>query len=178
MRIKNDFCIILAFDTYYYQDKANTVCLSFENRTESDKYTIFTEITNNASDYIPGEFYKREMPCILSLLQKFDLQNVETIIVDGFVFLDDNGSLGLGGHLYKALNEKVPVIGVAKSNFATINRNKRELYRGESKRPLYITSIGIDLDIATKKIRNMNGKYRIPTLLKELDKLTKVENGE
>ena len=165
--------MILAFDTYYYQDKAKTVCLSFEDWTKSDKFTTFEELTDSVSDYVPGEFYKREMPCILSLLQKFDMQDVEAIIIDGFVFLDDNGKLGLGGHLYKTLHEKVPVIGVAKSNFATINRNKRELYRGESKRPLYITSIGIDPDIATEKIRSMEGKYRIPTLLKELDKLTK-----
>jgi endonuclease V-like protein UPF0215 family len=40
-------------------------------------------------------------------------------------------------------------------------------------RPLYITSIGIDLDYATELIKNMKGNNRIPTLLKTLDTLTK-----
>ena len=36
--------MILAVDTYYHQDKdkANTVCLSFENWTESDRFRIST----------------------------------------------------------------------------------------------------------------------------------------
>lgn len=165
--------MIVAFDTYYFENKAKTVCLAFENWNDSDKFKVFTEILENINEYIPGEFYKREMPCILSLLQKIDNSNIDAIIVDGFVFLDDNDKLGLGGHLYEALNYNIPVIGVAKSNFATINQHKKELYRGQSKNPLHITSIGMDLDIATENIRRMSGQYRMPTLLKELDKLTK-----
>lgn len=165
--------MILAFDTYYFENKAKTVCMAFENWNNSDEFKIFAEILENVNEYIPGEFYKREMPCILSLLQKIDYPNIDAIIVDGFVFLDDNSKLGLGGHLYEALDCKIPVIGVAKSNFATINKNKKELCRGESKNPLYITSIGMDLDTAAENIRCMSGQYRMPTLLKELDKLTK-----
>lgn len=167
--------MILAFDTYYFENKAKTVCLVFDNWNESDKFSTFTEILEDINEYIPGEFYKREMPCILSLFQNIHIPNIEAIIVDGFVFLDDHNKLGLGGHLYEALDCKIPVIGVAKTNFATITRNKMALCRGESKNPLYITSIGIDPEIATEKIRNMSGKYRIPTLLKELDRLTKTK---
>lgn len=167
--------MILAFDTYYFENKAKTVCLVFENWSDLKELDIFSETLENMKEYIPGEFYKREMPCILSLLQKIDYQSIEAIIIDGFVFLDDNGKLGLGGHLYEALNHKIPIIGVAKSNFATINRDKKELCRGQSNNPLYITSIGMDLDDATEKIRSMSGAYRMPTLLKELDKLTKTD---
>lgn len=165
--------MILAFDTYYFENNAKTVCLAFGNWSDPKELDIFSETLENVNEYIPGELYKREMPCILSLLQKIDYPNIEAIIIDGFVFLDDNGKLGLGGHLYEALNQKIPIIGVAKSNFATINRKKKELYRGQSNNPLYITSIGIDLDNATEKIRSMCGQYRMPALLKELDKLTK-----
>ena len=98
------------------------------------------------------------------------------IIIDGYVYLDDFNKLGLGGHLYKSINEKIPIIGVAKTNFATNKLNKVELLRGKSKNPLYITSIGIDINTAKEYISKMFGEYRIPKLLKELDQLTKEEN--
>lgn len=168
--------MILAFDTYYFDNQAKTVCLSFDNWTD-DKCKIYTETLDHVEDYISGEFYKRELPCILSLLRTIDYANVEAIIVDGFVFLDDNNKLGLGGHLYKELNATIPVIGVAKNNFATIEKYKSVLLRGESKKPLFITSIGIDIDTATKHIREMKGSFRVPTLLKYLDTLTKEQTA-
>lgn len=97
-------------------------------------------------------------------------------IVDGFVYLDDNYKYGLGGHLFESLNRKIPIIGVAKTNFASNKENKVELLRGKSINPLYITSIGIDIETAKRNISKMFGDYRIPTILKELDKLTKEKN--
>lgn len=155
--------MILAFDTYYFENKAKTVCISFDDWSDEENYTVETETIENIEEYQSGEFYKRELPCILSLLNKIEVKNITTIIVDGFVYLDDDKRLGLGGYLYKQLRN-VPIIGVAKTNFATLDKNKRELYRGKSIKPLYITSIGIDLDEATKLIKNMKGENRIPTL--------------
>lgn len=165
--------MILAFDTYYFADKAKTVCLVFGHWGDTENFEIHTEILGNIAAYTPGEFYKRELPCILSLLKTIDRNDIETIIIDGFVYLDDDLKPGLGGHLYKELQGKVPVIGVAKTNFATIEKNKRTLLRGKSDRPLFITSIGIDVDKATELIKNMSGPYRVPSLLKTLDTLTK-----
>lgn len=165
--------MIIAFDTYYFENKAKTVCLAFEKWTDGENYNVYTEILEHIEEYTSGEFYKRELPCILSLLGKNHFDNIEAIIIDGFVYLDDQNKLGLGGHLYERLPYKVPVIGVAKTNFATIIENKRVLLRGKSMKPLYITAIGLDLDEATEKIKVMDGKYRIPTLLKILDTLTK-----
>lgn len=165
--------MILAFDTYYFDNKAKTVCLSFDTWTECENFKVYTEILENVEDYTSGEFYKRELPCILSLLKTIDISKVEIIIVDGFVFLDDDNKLGLGGHLYEKLGSTIPVIGVAKNNFATIENRKRVLLRGESSKPLFVTSIGIDLDLATSHIQSMAGTFRIPTLLKYLDTLTK-----
>jgi deoxyribonuclease V len=165
--------MILAFDTYYFDNKAKTVCLSFDTWTACENYKVYSEILENIEDYTSGEFYKRELPCILSLLKTIDTSEVEVIIVDGFVFLDDNGKLGLGGHLYEKLGAIIPVIGVAKNNFATIEKRKKVLLRGESTKPLFVTSIGIDLDLATSHIKSMAGTFRIPTLLKHLDTLTK-----
>lgn len=165
--------MILAFDTYYFDNKAKTVCLEFENWNEDKNFKVHTEIIDNVSEYIPGEFYKRELPCILSLLNQIDLKNIEAIIVDGFVYLDDDKKNGLGGHLYEKLNKEIPIIGVAKTNFASIEKDKKALLRGDSAKPLFITSIGIDLEEAFQKVESMAGEFRMPTLLKELDRLTK-----
>ena len=165
--------MILAFDTYYFADKAKTVCLQFENWADEKPNAIYEETLTGIAEYVSGEFYKRELPCILSLLEQVNVKEITVIVVDGFVVLDDDGKLGLGGYLYENLNRAFPVIGVAKTNFATLIKNKVAVERGESKRPLYITSIGIDLEDAAEKIQMMHGIYRIPTLLKKLDTLTK-----
>jgi exodeoxyribonuclease-5/deoxyribonuclease V len=165
--------MILAFDTYYSEKKAKTVAIGFNAWADAEPREIFTEILDDVADYQPGEFYKRELPCILGLLSKIDQTEVEIIVIDGFVILDDYGKPGLGGHLYARLDQKIPVIGVAKTNFALINEGKREVFRGQSERPLFITALGIDLDVAANNIRHMHGDYRIPTLLKYLDGLTK-----
>ena len=165
--------MILAFDTYYFDGKAKTVCLEFTEWNQSENIKVHTEIIDNVEEYIPGEFYKRELPCILSLLNKIDLTNLEVIIVDGFVYLDDEKKYGLGGHLYEKLNKKTPIIGVAKTNFASIEKDKKSLIRGESAKPLYVTAIGIELEEAFKKVESMAGEFRMPTLLREMDRLTK-----
>lgn len=165
--------MILAFDTYYYDNKAKTICIEFTEWNQEKDFKVHTEIIDNVSEYIPGEFYKRELPCILSLLNNIDLKLVDIIIVDGFVYLDDDKKYGLGGHLYEKLDKKIPIIGVAKTNFANIEKDKKALLRGDSKKPLYVTSIGIDLEDAFQKIESMAGEFRIPTLLKEMDRLTK-----
>lgn len=165
--------MILAFDTYYFDEKAKTVCLEFSEWNEDKNFKVYTEIIDNVEEYIPGEFYKRELPCILSLLNQIDLAIIDVIVVDGFVYLNDEGKYGLGGYLYEKLNKQIPIIGVAKTNFASIEINKKALFRGDSKKPLYITSIGIDLEEAFNKVESMHGEFRFPTLLKELDRLTK-----
>lgn len=170
--------MILAFDSYYFNNKAKTVCLAFDHWSDSVESAIYSELLEPIADYEPGAFYKRELPCILSLLKQIDLSKVSFIIIDGFVQLDDSGKLGLGGHLYEQLERKIPVIGVAKTNFATIETLKRPLLRGSSERPLYITAVGIDLDKATDHIRSMHGENRMPILLKKLDGLTKEKTDQ
>ncbi|MBF4472419.1 MULTISPECIES: endonuclease V [Flavobacterium] len=166
--------VLLAFDTYYFDGKAKTVCIEFNQWNHSKDYKVYSEIVDNVEEYIPGEFYRRELPCILSLLKKMELKkNIDAIIVDGYIYLDDDKKYGLGGHLYEKLNQEIPIIGVAKTNFASLNKDKKSLFRGDSKKPLFITSIGIDLNEAFAKIESMAGEFRFPTLLKELDRLTK-----
>ena len=165
--------MIYAFDTFYYEDFAKTVCIAFENWTSETESFIYSENTEISSDYESGAFYKRELPCILSLLKKIDLKEGDLIIVDGYVTLDNSGKIGLGGYLYESLNEKYPIIGIAKNGFASEDSLRKTVFRGESKTPLFLTAIGIDANVIKTDVENMYGAYRIPTLLKKLDQLTR-----
>lgn len=165
--------MILAFDTFYKDDAAKTIGILFRDWSDEHPAEVLTDIMSPVAAYVPGAFYKRELPCILQLLQQADPDTIEIIIIDGYVVLDDAGTLGLGGHLYEQLQQRIPVIGVAKTRFANNNIHVAEVLRGESKNPLFITAAGIDLAVAAQHIKDMYGEYRMPALLKQLDGLTR-----
>ncbi|KFF10550.1 endonuclease V [Chryseobacterium soli] len=165
--------MIYAFDTYYYEDYANTVCIAFEDWTSESESEIFTEKMAITAAYESGAFYKRELPCIISLLQKIPLKDGDLIIVDGYVTLNDEGKTGLGGYLYKALDQKYPVIGIAKNEFNAPDSQRRCVHRGESKTALFLTVKGADIDDIQVKVEQMHGSFRMPTLLKKLDHLSR-----
>lgn len=167
--------MIYAFDTYYFENFAKTVSIAFEAWNSATETEIFTEKTTVSAGYESGAFYKRELPCILSLLNKINLNEGDVIIVDGYVTLDNEGKIGLGGHLFEALEGKIPVVGIAKNGFNAPDDQRRTVYRGESKTPLFLTAIGVDVDEVQVKIVHMHGNFRIPTLLKKLDQLTRIE---
>ena len=48
--------------------------------------------------------------------------------------------------------------------------------RGKSQTPLFITAAGIDVHTAASFIQSMHGKFRIPTLLKQVDQLCRSTN--
>ena len=119
--------------------------------------------------YEPGQFYRRELPCLLAVLGQVR-QPLETVVVDGYVWLRDENTPGLGGHLYEALGKSIPVIGVAKTQFLSAGAAK-PILRGNSQRPLFVTAAGIDLETAMRHVQSMHGPFRIPTLLKRVDQL-------
>ncbi|MBC6994961.1 endonuclease V [Lewinella lacunae] len=165
--------MIYAFDLYYREEETVTACVGFENWSSTAPALQLTEKSKVESDYISGQFYKRELPGILQLLQKIDLQPGDLIIVDGYVYLDDEKSNGLGGHLYEALDKQFPIIGVAKKKYHSLEKEYREVYRGQSQKPLFITAAGFDLEEAQCCVEGMAGTYRIPDLLKIVDQLSK-----
>jgi deoxyribonuclease V len=164
--------MLLAIDVYYKENEAKVVAVLFNPEDETPQSIVIDQITG-IEDYVSGEFYKRELPCIQSILQKINLNDIEAVIIDGHIYVDDDGTFGLGGYTWESLDKKIPVIGVAKNSFFKNKNTVKEVFRGESKKPLYVSSIGIDLDIATNLIKKMKGDYRIPTVLKELDRITK-----
>jgi deoxyribonuclease V len=167
--------MILAVDVNYSEIRATVAGVLFADWHDENPSREVVSFMEVPADYQPGQFYKRELPCILKLIEENEL-SPECIVVDGFVYLDGYSKPGLGKYLFDALGGRTPVIGVAKSRFKDIGA-EYELYRGASNRPLYVTAEGIELDRAKAYIRSMHGKYRQPTLLKRVDQLCRVNQG-
>ena len=161
--------MIVAIDVYYREDEANAAAICFKDWESEEIIATESCIVKNLFPYVSGQFYKRELPCILYVLELCRQEVIEAIIIDGYVVLDNEGKLGLGGYLYQTLEERIPIIGVAKRAFIKNIDQLIKLERGKSRNPLFITSLGMDLQEAATKIENMKGEYRIPTLLKLVD---------
>ena len=122
-------------------------------------------------EYQSGQFYLRELPCIEAVLAQLP-QAPTIIVIDGYVWLDDEAQPGLGKHLYDALNQTTPIVGVAKSSFKGSPHAARLLRKG-STRPLFITAAGLPITEATNNIAAMHGNHRIPTILARADRLSR-----
>ncbi len=167
--------MIIAIDVYYWENKAKAVSVEFDDWANENVLNIHSVQLENIAEYVPGQFYKRELPCILKVLECSKLDETTCIIVDGYVTLDDAGKFGLGGYLYESLDQQIPIIGVAKRKFHANTLNTRAITRGQSTNPLHVTSIGIDLDEAAQKIQQMKGAYRMPDVLKLVDTHTRIK---
>lgn len=161
--------MILAVDVDYREDRAVVGGILFHGWHDVEPAEEIVVTCTDAADYVPGQFYRRELPCIEALLQQVE-EEIECIVIDGYVYLGKEGKPGLGKYLHEALNEDVIVIGVAKSVFKGTPKSA-ELLRGSSRRPLYVTAAGIELDKAKHFIQHMYGEDRVPALLKRVDRL-------
>lgn len=165
--------MIIAVDVYYEETKAKSVGVVFESWADAKPIEIITSYTENLHEYESGSFYKRELPCIQELLKLTDINQLHTIVVDGYVYVNNEKKPGLGHYVYTEFSGEIPVIGVAKSAFRDNEAVVKRIYRGNSTKPLYITSVGMELEVAAGHIQSMYGEYRFPHLLKLLDKQTK-----
>ena len=163
---------IACLDVYYYEDYAKACCIVFTTQPTERIIAKYYKIIKHVDKYISGEFYKRELPCLLAVYNCIR-EDIDLIIVDGYVWLND-GKKGLGAYLFEALCGKTPVIGVSKSLFKGCT-DYLEVNRGQSSRPLYISCIGTELSNSAQLIKNLNGPYRIPEVVKEVDYLTRSE---
>lgn len=160
--------IIAAFDVHYLADSCAAAAVLFSDYSDAEPTATYAQVLPGAADYISGEFYIRELPCILTLLKQIR-KAPDEMVVDGYVMLGNRP--GLGQHLFESFDGKIPVVGVAKSKFK--GSSGAEIFRGGSKYPLYVTSAGVDLQKASERIRTMHGDHRIPTLLKRVDLLAR-----
>jgi deoxyribonuclease V len=150
--------------------------VAFDDWADKAPCASYASSVDNVGAYIPGQFYRRELPCILRLLTEHSL-SPEYILIDGYVYLDGFARPGLGRHLYDALQHRVKIIGVAKNPFDSIPDECR-LYRGGSKRPLYITCAGEALPVCKQFVASMHGSHRYPDLLKQVDRISRTKSAD
>ena len=163
--------MIACIDVGYQEKSALAACVSISDWKASAPVASHSVVIRNVEDYVPGLFYKRELPCIEAVLNDLGARP-DVIVIDGYVWLDAQGKKGLGAHLFELLNREIPVIGVAKTSFATAT-NAIEVFRGQSSRPLWVTAIGTNEIDAANYVRSMHGNHRIPTILTLVDRLSK-----
>ena len=163
--------MIACVDVHYRDTSAIAACVLFrawsDDRPASEAVVQIREV----EPYVSGQFFRRELPCLLAALRAVD-EPPHAVIIDGYVWLRDERHPGLGAHLYEALGSKSAIIGVAKTMFLGV-KLAREVTRGRSLSPLYVTAAGMRLSDATHHIQEMHGEFRIPTLLKRVDQLSR-----
>jgi deoxyribonuclease V len=160
-------------DVDYRGDQGPAVasCVVYEDWDSSESREERVAVIPQVAPYGPGQFYQRELPCLLQVLDQVQMP-LDAILVDGHVWLDDAGTPGLGAHLYRALEERTPVIGIAKNPFGDFHGQRRVL-RGQSKRPLFVTAAGMEVELAATNVRRMHGAHRLPSLLTRADQLSR-----
>jgi len=53
--------MIAAFDVHYFEDGCAAAVL-FSNYSDAELTAAYTQFLPGAADYIPGKFYRRELP--------------------------------------------------------------------------------------------------------------------
>ncbi len=159
--------MFVAVDVDYRPTSCVAAGVWFE-RWEAQAPTAVTRVTSPHVDaYEPGAFWKRELPPLLALLGEAPTRP-SLVLIDGYVWLSEDGRRGLGAHLFEALGGQTPVVGVAKTAFRG-SAWATKVLRGASVKPLFVTSAGLDQRIAADCVRRMHGEARLPTLLRAVD---------
>jgi deoxyribonuclease V len=164
--------MIACLDVDYRDDAAFAAGIVFGNWPDANALDEKVVRVTDVQAYQSGQFFRRELPCLLSILKA--LPPVGVVVIDGYVWLD--GKAGLGAYLHQALERCVTVIGVAKTKFGLASA-ACEVRRGRSTRPLFVTAAGISAERAAECIRSMHGPHRIPALLQRVDRLCRREFG-
>ncbi|MFL5274973.1 MAG: endonuclease V [Myxococcales bacterium] len=164
--------MLLCVDVHYEERAATAACVGFSDWSDADPafdLVLRSEIV--PEPYEAGLFYKREMPHLRRAIGRVRQEHsIDAVLVDAHVWLAE-GKPGLGAHLYEALGGRIAVVGVAKSAFR--GGEALPILRGTSRHPLFVTAAGMDAREAAEHVRAMHGAYRIPTLLKRADRLSR-----
>jgi deoxyribonuclease V len=161
--------LIACTDVHYGKRQAVAACLLFRDWPDDHPCLELTERIQEPAPYEPGRFYRRELPGLLAVIEGLP-ELPEVIIIDGYVWLGDQFHPGLGAYLHEALGRTAAVIGIAKTLFQE-GPAVRAVKRGTSLRPLYVTATGMDLNEAAGRVVQLHGEFRIPTLLKKVNRL-------
>ncbi len=165
----------VALDAHYETTRTRIAALVFDSIPAREGLKEIVLERGPAAAYRAGEFYRRELPFVLEILETLDLTEFEAIWIDGYVDLGPKRP-GLGRILHDALGERdtdqttPEIIGVAKNKF--VGAPCEEVFRGRSIRPLFVTSSHSSAKAAVR-LRRMHGPYRLPTILKRVDAMAR-----
>jgi deoxyribonuclease V len=162
--------MIACFDVDYRGEMAHVGGLVFEEWTDAEPFRAYQMVIDGIEDYVPGEFYRRELPCLIQLLDQMT-EPISVVVIDGYAWLSEDKK-GLGAYLHEAIRASVPIIGVAKNKFQRAD-TAVEVLRGDSEKPLFVSAAGISTELAADYIKKMHGDYRFPTMLKAVDQLAR-----
>ena len=165
----SDKVIKACLDVHYCANKACAAAVIFSDWADSTPLNQYTAILQVWEAYKPGSFYLRELKPLMAVIERIK-EHVHIYLIDAYCYLSSHNEPGLGAYLYEAIKGRSAVIGVAKNIFRHSN-HAIEVFRGNSKRPLYVTSIGLSKEEAASRISIMAGKFRMPTLIRMTDQL-------
>ncbi len=164
--------MIACLDAHYFPGGAHAAAVVLAEWNAETAASQYIEPCTEVGEYAPGSFYLRELPALLAVIGKIQ-EPIDTYVIDGYCHLAADLTPGLGARLWTALEGKAAIVGVAKSRFHGAT-HAVELLRPGSRQPLFITAIGMTAEEAAQRIRSMFGPFRIPTLLKEADRLSRL----
>lgn len=169
-RIMSGGARLACVDVDYRNRGAVAGCVVFAGWTDavSARELVATARADEVAAYVPGQLYLRELP-LLERVLALVTDPLDVVIVDGNVWLDGAGAPGLGARLWDARGRAGAVIGVAKTVYA--GAPSIPVVRGSSANPLHVTAAGMDPAEAAARIRDMDGPFRLPTLLTRVDRL-------
>lgn len=158
-----------AVDVYYpASGGAQAALVLAGDRAFAEILAQKTAFVPHAAPYVPGQFRERELPPLRAVLA--GVTGIELLVIDGYVDLAPDGRPGLGGYAHAEFG--VPVIGVAKTRFATATHALAVL-RGRATRPLYVTAAGLPASEAAGIVQRMSGPFRLPDALRLVDALSR-----
>jgi deoxyribonuclease V len=161
----------LAVGVHPHGDGAWAAAVSFEEWDAREATRTYTSRIEQLPKPARGELDLRDLACVMQLLREHKLEP-DTIVIDGAVHLDASDTPGLGRHLYDALGGRVAIIGMSTKAMPGLPA-QFEVYREEEARPVFVTSVGVDLGAAKVRVRGMHGKRRVPTLMKLAGRLAR-----
>ena len=177
-------------DVYYYTDKttgkeyARTVAGIFFDYTDKKFEEIVITRTDNIAEYESGNFYKRELPPILDVLDEIYRKGykLDTIIVDGYVHMcEDDGKTyhpGLGKRLADALVgtnlEGIDIVGIAKHHYAFLHPDTVVEYEGT---PTFIGEIPANTKLPKKAMYITSNTDRTFLYASDIIAMEKVQKG-
>ena len=95
--------MIAALDVAH--SSATAAAVVFERWDDAASAAEYVAVVNSVEPYVPGEFFRRELPCLVAVIDKIQ-KPIHLLIVDGYVYLNDEPALGQ--HLFEYLSRRIP----------------------------------------------------------------------